>query len=86
MEEVKDPQLWKQAKERADFKIHLTVYAITMATLWIVWFFTGGIDSHPWPIYPTAGWGVGVIFNYLGVFRFAKAADREYEKLKAHHK
>ncbi|WP_276372246.1 2TM domain-containing protein [Chryseolinea sp. H1M3-3] len=86
MKEEKDPQLWQQAKARADFKIHLTVYLITMGVLWVVWFFTGGIHSHPWPIYPTAGWGIGVIFNYLGVFKFGDAAEREYERLKGQHK
>jgi 2TM domain len=50
--------------------------------LWIIWLFTGDTHSYPWPIWPTMGWGVGVIFNYLAVYKFGNTAEKEYEKLK----
>jgi hypothetical protein len=82
MKEEKDEQLWRQAKARADFKTHLATYLIINGMLWIIWLFTGGINSYPWPIWPTAGWGVGVIFNFLAVYRFGNTVEKEYEKLK----
>jgi hypothetical protein len=82
MKKEKDDLLWQQAKARAGFKIHLTVYIIVMTTLWIIWLYAAGINEHPWPIYPTLGWGIGIIFNYLGAYKFSNAAEREYEKLK----
>lgn len=38
----KNEQLWKEAKARADFKIHLTVYLIINSGLWALWLVTGG--------------------------------------------
>ena len=82
MNEEKDDQLWQQAKARADFKTHLTTYIIINGMLWLIWLFTTGIHSHPWPIWPTLGWGIGLLFNYLAVYKFTNTVEREYEKLK----
>jgi hypothetical protein len=82
MKEVKDEQLWQQAKARADFKTHLTTYMIVNGMLWLAWLATGGINSYPWPIWPTIGWGIGVLLNYLSVYKFTNTVEREYEKLK----
>jgi hypothetical protein len=84
MKTEKDDQLWLQAKARAGFKIHLMVFAIIIGMLWMIWLFTGGLNRHPWPAYPTIGWGIGIVFNYLGVYKFNHAAEKEYEKLKSH--
>lgn len=82
MKEETDAQLWQEAKARAEFKTHLSVYAITMGVLWLIWLLASGIHSHPWPIWPTVGWGIGVLFNYLTVYKFSHNVEKEYEKLK----
>jgi hypothetical protein len=82
MKEEKDEQLWQQAKSRADFKTHLATYLIVNGMLWLAWLVTGGINSYPWPIWPTLGWGIGVLLNYLSVYKFTNTVEREYEKLK----
>ena len=82
MKEQKDEQLWQQAKARADFKVHLATYVIINGMLWATWYFTSGIHSHPWPIWPTFGWGIGVVLNYLSVYRFSNTIEKEYGKLK----
>ena len=90
METQKDMELWKLAKKRVSFRKHLATYSIMNIFFWIIWFFTdhkqedaenGGIQ---WPIFPMIGWGLGVVFNYLGVFVYNKpdSIEREYEKLK----
>lgn len=53
--------------------------------LWIIWLVTAGIGTHPWPIWPTMGWGIGLVFNYLAVYKFKDTAEKEYEKLKRHN-
>ena len=82
MKEEKDDQLWQQAKARADFKIHVATYVIINGMLWLIWLFTGSVHSYPWPIWPTIGWGIGLIFNYLSVYKFKNTVEKEYEKLK----
>jgi 2TM domain len=84
MKEEKDAELWQQAKARADFKTHLVTYIIINGMLWVIWLITGGIHSYPWPVWPTGGWGIGVVFNYLAVYKFGSTAEKEYEKLKKH--
>ncbi len=81
MKEQKDIRLWRQAKERAGFKAHFTTYVIVNASLWLTWLFTGGVNRHPWPIWLTIGWGIGIISNYLSAYRFSNTAEKEYEKL-----
>lgn len=60
--------LTKRAKARVGFKIHFTVYVSVIGFLWVLWFMTG--VRHPWPIYPTLGWGIGVLFHYLVAYCF----------------
>ncbi|HYJ38742.1 MAG TPA: 2TM domain-containing protein [Chitinophagaceae bacterium] len=87
----KNPELWEQAKKRADFKSHFFTYLAMVPFFWIVWLLTGADNSNggfPWPVWPTAGWGIGVLFHYLGVYVFEKynLVEREYEKLERERK
>jgi hypothetical protein len=85
--EEKDARLWAIAKKRAGFKRDLVTYIVINAFLWLIWLFTnnwqysGGV---PWPVWPTAGWGIAIVMQYFEAFRFPKenSAEREYEKLK----
>ena len=83
----KDPHLWEIAKRRASFKYHLATYIVINLFLWAIWFFTGDGDDirhkYPWPIWSTLGWGVGLLFHFLGAYVFSRdnSAEREYEKL-----
>ena len=90
----KDPQLWETAKRRASFKYHLASYVIVIGFLWTIWVLTsepGATGSrYPWPIWATGGWGIGLLFHYLGAYILPREnrAEREYEKLiriKNHH-
>ena len=77
-----DAQLHELAKKRVDFRHHLFVYCVINAVLWGLWYFTGG--SYPWPIWATAGWGIGLIFHYVFEYRSSRflSEDEEYRKLK----
>jgi hypothetical protein len=83
----KDPHLWEIAKRRASFKYHLLSYILFNAFFWIIWTVNGKEDySHnglPWPVWPMLGWGIGLVFHFLGAYVFSERndAEKEYEKL-----
>lgn len=84
--EGKDPQLWQIAQRRASFKYHLGTYIVVNAFLWAIWFFADGKYSgnrYPWPIWPMFGWGIGLLFHYLGAYVLPRenSVEKEYEKL-----
>lgn len=84
----RDPQLWEIAKRRASFKNHLATYIVVNCFLWAIWFFTDndidvGEHKYPWPVWSTLGWGIGLLFHFLGAYVYPKenSAQQEYEKL-----
>ena len=82
----KDPQLWALAQRRASFKSHFVIYLIMVVFFWVLWYLTGGRTYNsglPWPVWPMAGWGIGVAFHYIGAYAAPRqnAAEKEYEKL-----
>jgi len=84
----RDPQLWEIAKRRVCFKNHIVSYILVISFLWGVWYFSGshwnGNEHHyPWPIWPTIGWGIGLLFHYLGAYVYPRenSVEQEYEKL-----
>ncbi len=87
--QINDPQdraLWEIAKRRASFKRHLLTYVVVVGFLWAIWALTGDRDDRrfPWPIWATLGWGIGMIFHYLGAYVFPRenSVEKEFEKLK----
>jgi len=51
----------KRLKKKSDFRVHLLIYLLFNAFLVVVWAMTGA--SFFWPIFPIAGWGIGVVAN-----------------------
>lgn len=81
-----DPVIYKKAKKRVGFKTHITIYVLMNILFWLLWLFIsyGTNDKFPlpWPLLPTIGWGVGVVFHYLYAFKWnANLIEKEYEKL-----
>jgi hypothetical protein len=56
----------KRVKAKRDFKNHLAIYLIVNALLVVIWAAGGG--GYFWPIWPIAGWGIGVAFNAWNVY------------------
>lgn len=69
--ENRDQELRREAidrlQKRSDFWTHLTAYVLVNAVIIIVWFVVGG--GFFWPIFPLAGWGIGLFFHGMDVFR-----------------
>ncbi|MFC2067729.1 2TM domain-containing protein [Chloroflexota bacterium] len=79
-------QARKQVEEKKGFFIHLSVYIIVNIMLVLIWAFANGRD-YPWFIFPLGGWGIGLLFHFLGVFVWGRKSDlsaieKEAEKIR----
>lgn len=54
-------QAVKRLAKKRDFHIHLLIYVMVNTFLTIIWWMTGA--NFFWPIFPIAGWGIGVVAN-----------------------
>jgi class 3 adenylate cyclase len=59
---VKVPHRRPLVMEDDEFRSHFTVYALVIGMLIVIWLASGA--GHPWPIYPAAGWGIGIGSHY----------------------
>jgi len=57
----------KRLKKRRDFFAHLLVYVLVNAFVVAIWALTNP-DGFFWPIFPLAGWGIGLVMNAWDVF------------------
>ncbi|HZD86605.1 MAG TPA: 2TM domain-containing protein [Gaiellaceae bacterium] len=92
-ESERDDRLHAEAVQRLEkkreFRIHLSVFVVINALLWLVWglvyAYTG--FTFPWPLFPLAGWGIGLGFHAYDVYYrrpFTEAQiDREAARLRA---
>ena len=82
---ISEEEIYRQAKKRVEekkgFYIHFAVYIIVNSILVIIWATTGA--GYPWFLFPLGGWGIGILFHFLGVFVFSRSTGwetREIEK------
>ena len=82
MKSPTDTQLRELAHKRVEFRSHLVVYCVIISVLWIIWYITGA--GYIWPVWPMAGWGIGLIFHYLFNYRPSRflSEEEEFKKLK----
>jgi hypothetical protein len=76
-----DPQYqaaYRKAEQRVKAKLgfywHLASYVIVNGLLILIYLATGpipGFYTYPWFVWPMFGWGVGLLFHFLGVFVFS---------------
>lgn len=91
--EQRDEFLWKQAKKRVGFKLHLRTFILVNGGLWLIYLATnaGSISNlnfsglhFPWPLFGMIGWGIGLASHYFSVYTQSGGrdmAEREYQKL-----
>jgi len=82
---MSEEEIYRQARKRVEekkgFYIHFAVYIIVNIILVIIWATTGA--GYPWFLFPLGGWGIGILFHFLGVFVFSRQSNwerREIEK------
>ena len=77
----------KRLKKRRDFFAHLLVYVLVNAFVVAIWALTNP-DGFFWPIFPLAGWGIGLVMNAWDVFLNDEFDEeqirREMERLQDH--
>lgn len=74
----------RRVKAKMGFYWHLTVYLIINGMFLAIYFLSSlaaGDLYYPWPIWPMAGWGIGLIFNFLAVFVFGEGANSMQQRL-----
>ena len=86
MNKLSEEQLKKEAKKRVDFKYHLLIYVLVTVILWTIWQISGG--GYGWPVWPTTGWGIAIVFHYMDTFNSFQiySVEKEIEKLKKKEK
>ena len=88
---LSEEDLYREARKiveaKKGFYVHFVIYLIVSAVIYIVYRLTW--TGYPWFIWPILGWGVGVLFHFLGVFFFSRqsnwdkrAIEKEVQRLK----
>ena len=76
-----DEEVYKLARKRVEekkgFFTHLIVYLCVNALLVVIWALTGA--GFPWFLFPLGGWGIGLLFHFLGTFAFSSGKMSEWE-------
>ena len=82
-----DPQYqsaYRQAERRVKAKLgfywHLASYVLVNGLLILIYLITGpvpGFYSYPWFVWPMFGWGLGLLFHFVGVFVFSSVSSED---------
>ncbi|WP_170861043.1 2TM domain-containing protein [Trujillonella endophytica] len=79
----------RRLRAKREFAEHLIAYVGVNGLLWTVWLVVGlTADAwFPWPLFPMAGWGIGLAFHAWATFGppsrpiSERAIDREMQRL-----
>jgi 2TM domain len=79
----------RRLKKKRDFRTHLLAYLLVNSFLWLVWgvvYAAADGPWFPWPLFPLAGWAIGLVFHAWDVYGrkpFSDAAvEREVARLR----
>ena len=79
---MSEEELYREARKRVEekkgFFIHLAAYICVNIFLIIIWAVTGA--GFPWFVFPLGGWGIGILFHFLGVFVFSRRGTSGWER------
>jgi fatty acid desaturase len=85
-EALREQALRRLGKKR-EFRVHLLAYLLVNAFLWLIWgvvYLSSGF-WFPWPLFPLAGWGIGLVFHAWDVYGRSpfseEAIARELERI-----
>ncbi len=82
-QELRDRAL-KNLRRKRDFRMQIFWYVAVNALLVVIWAVTD--SGFFWPIFPIAGWGIGIVSQAYGIYGQKPIGqdeiDREVEKLR----
>jgi len=80
VESEQDRREWaiKRLKAKRGLRAHLTVYLLVSALLVAIWAVSGA--AYFWPVWPIAGWGIGVVMHGLGAFGQKPISEEEIRR------
>ena len=67
-----------RVKAKREFRRNVLLYLITNAFLVVVWAMSGA--GYFWPIWPIAGWAVGLAFQAWNVYGSKPISDEEIQR------
>lgn len=69
----------KRAEEIIGFRVHLAMYLSVNLVIFLIWLVIGLFTDSwfPWFVFPLAGWGIGVFFHGVGVYRSRGMEERK---------
>ena len=96
-EEVIRKRVEKKLQARREFIQHVVAYVVVNSFLWLLYLSSIDIGSlfggtpigdfdfgFPWPIFPTAFWGMGVVMQYIEYYyKHGGGAQRQEEEIEA---
>jgi hypothetical protein len=68
-------QALRRLKKKRDLAAHVLVFTLVNGFFVIIWAFTS--SGFFWPVFPIAGWGIGLIMNAWDVWRGDDFSDAE---------
>lgn len=69
----------RRMKAREEFTNHVTAYVLVNLFLWVIWFLTDP-GGFMWPMFPMAGWGIGLGFHWLDYYTKHGGGSRRREE------
>jgi hypothetical protein len=67
----------KKVKAKKGFFVHFGVFCATVVFLFTINFLTS--PKFWWFLFPTLGWGIGIVAHYIGVFGISDPSVEDWE-------
>lgn len=76
--EREEAEAFRHVRRLRGFYLHLMRYALVVPLLWLINLFT---NAHTlWAVWPTLGWGLGILVHGLSLFRSEGLLGPEWER------
>jgi vacuolar-type H+-ATPase subunit I/STV1 len=64
-------------RRKAEFRTHLMIYVLVNGMIILIWAMLGG--GFFWPVFPLAGWGIGLVAHAMETYRRDEVTEEQIE-------